>query len=82
MCVIDIKGEEPITYKVYLDEPNQHQTKSVKSKFSISLCISKGYHIADLEDIHSIFDQVRTVISHLEVLLSNKPPTPRTLVKD
>ena len=32
-----------------------------------------------LEEIFSIFDQVRPVVSHFEVRLPNKPPTPKNI---
>ena len=39
----------------------------------------KSNHITELEDICSIFDQVRLVVSNLEVLLPEKPPTPNNI---
>ena len=79
MCIIVINVEEPITYQGAFYKPNRHQTPCGKSKVNISLCISNSYQITDLEDIHSKFDQVRPVVSHLEVSLTNKPPTPKNI---
>ena len=42
-------------------------------------CIRKSYKRTDLEEIRSIFDQVRPMVSHLEVRLRNKPPTPNNI---
>ena len=50
-----------------------------KSKIKISLCRRKSYQRTDLEEIRSRFDQVRPVVSHLEVRLPNKPPTPKNI---
>ena len=49
--IIDINGEEHITYQGTLDELNQHQNPRGKSKFKISICISKSYQREDIEDI-------------------------------
>ena len=35
----------------------------------------KSYHRTDLEEIHSRFNQVRPVVSHIEGHLPNKSPT-------
>ena len=75
MWIVAINGEEPITAQGVLDELNNHQTPRVKSKINISLCRRKSYQRTDLEEIRSIFDQVRPVVSHLEVRLPKKPPT-------
>ena len=45
----------------------------------MSLCRRKSYQRTDLEEIRSRFDQVRPVVSHLEVRLPNKPPTPNNI---
>ena len=45
----------------------------------ISLFIRKSYQRTDLEEIHSRFDQFRPVVSHLEVHLPKKPPTPKNI---
>ena len=74
--IVAIHGEEPIKDQGVLDELNCHQTPRGKSNIKISLCRRKSYQRTDLEDIRSIFDQVRPVFSHLEVHLPNKPPTP------
>ena len=62
-----------------LDELNRHQTPRVKSKINISLIIRKSYKSTYLEEIRSRFDQVRPVVSHIEVRLPKKPPTPRNI---
>ena len=69
MWILDINGEENITDQGALDELNLHQTSHGKSKFKISLIRRKIYQRTDLEEICSRFDQVRPVVSHLEVLL-------------
>ena len=79
MWIIDINGEEPITAQGELDYLTWHQTTSEKYKFGISLCRKKSYQRTDIEDILSRFDQVRPVISHLEVCIPNKPPTPKNI---
>ena len=79
MWIIDINGEEPITAQGVLDELNCHQTLRGKSKINISLCIRKSYQRTDLEEIRSRFDQVRPVVSHIEVRLPKKPTTPNNI---
>ena len=79
MWIVATNGEEPITAQGVLDELNLHQTLRGKSKIKISLCIRKSYQITDLEEICSRFYQVRPVVSHLEVRLSKKPPTPNNI---
>ena len=79
VSIIDINGEEPIKAQGELDELNIHQTPHGKSKFNISLCRRKSYPRIDLEDICSIFDQVRPVVSYLEVSLPKKPSTPKSI---
>ena len=79
MWSVAINGEEPITYQGVLDELNRHQTPRGKSKTKISLCIRKIYQRTDLEEILSRFDQVRPVVSHLEVRLPKKLSTPNNI---
>ena len=74
--IVAINEEEPITAQGVIDELNLHQTPRGKSKIEISLCRRKSYQITYLEEIRSRFDQVRPVVSHLEVCLPKKPPTP------
>ena len=76
MWFIAINGEDHTTAQGVLDEQNQHQTPRVKYNIKISLCRRKRYQITGIEDICSRFDQVRPVVSHLEVCLPKKPPTP------
>ena len=72
MWVVAINGEDPITYQGAMDEINSHQTPHWESKFKIIICRSKSYQSTYLEDISSIFDQVWSVVSHLEVSLPEK----------
>ena len=69
LWIVDINGEYPITAQGVLDGLNCHQTPQVNSKIKISLCIRKSYQRTDLEEIRSIFYQVRPVVSRLEVRL-------------
>ena len=77
--IVAINGEEPITAQGVLDELNFHQTPRGKSKIKISLCRRKRYQRTDLEEIRSRFDQVRPLVSHLDVLLPKKPTTPKNI---
>ena len=79
VCIIAINGEEHITDQGVIDELNRHQTSRGKSKINISLCRSKNYQLTAIEDIRSIFYQVRHVVSHLECRLPKKPPTPNNI---
>ena len=74
--IIDINGEEPITAQVALDELNHHKNPHGKSNVKIIICRRKSYHRTDLENICSVFDQFRPLVSHLEIPLPEKPPTP------
>ena len=58
-----------------IDELNRHQTPQGKYKIKISLFRRKSNQRTDLEDIRSRFDQVRPVVSHLEVRPPDKTPT-------
>ena len=77
--IVAINLEEPITAQGVLDELKRHQTPQGRSKIKISLCRSKKYQITGLEEIYSRFDQVRPVVSHLEVCLPKKPPTSKNI---
>ena len=77
--IVAINGEKPIKVQGVLDELNCHKTPRGKSKIKISLCRRKSYQSTGLEEISSIFDQVRPVVSHLEVSLPKKPPTPNNI---
>ena len=79
MWLIEINGEDPITVQGTLDEINFHQTSHLKSKVIISLWKSKSYHIIDIEEIWSGFDQVRPVVSYIEVCLPKKTLTPKNI---
>ena len=79
MWIIDINGEEHIIDQCALDELNWHQTPRGKYKVNISLCRRKSYQITDLEEIKSIFDLVRPVVSNIEVRIPKKPTTPRNI---
>ena len=39
----------------------------------------KIYQITDLEEVRTIFDQFRHVVSHLEFFIPKKPPTPKNI---
>ena len=79
MCIIAINEEETTKYKGALDELNPNQTPCGKSKVHISLYRSKSYQRIYLEEVHSRFYQVRPVVSHLEVSLPKKSPTPKNI---
>ena len=70
---------EPITAQGVLDELNLRQSPRGKSKIKISLRRRKIYQRTDLEEVRSRFDQVRPVVSHLEIRLPKKPPTPKNV---
>ena len=76
-----IYEEEPIKYQYVLDGINIHQTPRGKSKVNITLCRRKSYQKTDIEDLFSIFDQVRPVDSHLDVRLPKKLTTPKSISK-
>ena len=82
MWIVAINGEEPITVEGALDELNQHQNPRGIYKVKISLRRRKRYQRKYLDYICSIFDQVRTVVSHLEVRIADKPPTPKNIGED
>ena len=73
--------EETIKNQDALDELNRHKTSHEKLKVKIIPCRSKGYQRTDHEEIFSIFDQVRPVVSHIEVTLPEEPPTLNNLVE-
>ena len=77
--IVDINGEEPITAQGVIDELNHHQTPRDKSNIKISLWRRKSHQRKYLEWIISRFDQVRPMVSHLEVRLPKKPPTPKNI---
>ena len=79
MWIVAINGEEPITYQGVIDELNRNQTPWGKYNIKISLCRRKNYQRTDPEEIRSRFDQVRPVVSLLEVSLPKKPPTPKNI---
>ena len=79
MLSITINWEESIIAKGALDELNSHKNTRGKSKVKISLCIWKSYQRTDLEEICSIFDQLRSVFLYLEVSLLEKPMTPKKI---
>ena len=79
MWILAINGEENITAQGALHELYRHQYTRVKSKVCISLIVMKSYQKTDLEEICSISDQFRPVISHLEFHLPKKPTTPKNI---
>ena len=79
MWDVAINGEEPITEKGALNEIQSYYTQYGESSININLCRRKSYQGKDLEEIRSIFDQVKSVVLHLEVSLPKNPLTPKTL---
>ena len=79
MWNVAINGDKPITDQGLLDELNSHQTPRVKSNINISLCRRKSYQRTNIEEICSRFDQVRPVVSNIEVRLPKKPPTSNSI---
>ena len=69
VCTIDINREECITEKGSLYELQRYQTQPIKSKVNISLLPSKIYLNTYLEELWTIFDQIRPVVSHIQVCL-------------
>ena len=80
LWIIAINGKYTITDQGVIDELNSHQNPHGKSKFKISLCSRKSYQRTDLEEIFSIFYQVRPVVPYLKVGLPEKPFTPKKIV--
>ena len=78
---IDINGEETIIYQGEIDELNSHKNPRGKPNVNISIWRRKNYHILDLEEIHFRYNQVRSMVSYIEVCLSNKLPQQITLLK-
>ena len=72
VCIILINVDESVTDKGALDELNYHQNQCGKTNVDISLCRRKKYQRTLFEDICSRFNQVRPVVSHLEVCLQKK----------
>ena len=79
---MDINGEEKITTQGTLDELHHCQNQCGESKVHIILHRSNIYHRTDIEVIRPRFDQVITVVSHLDVILSEKPLTPKNIGED
>ena len=79
MWIIAINEEYPVTAQGELDELYRHHNTRGKYRVKISLWIRKSNQRTDIEKIRSIFDQVRYVVSHIEVLLPKKPPTPNKI---
>ena len=77
--MIAINGEYPITFQGALDELNYHTNPHGKSKVKISLRRMNSYQIIDIEEIGSIFNQVRPLVSHLEVCIPEKSLTPKNI---
>ena len=78
ICIININGEDTITNKGSLDELHSYHTPQCKSRVNIILYRRKIYQKMDLEDICSIFDKFRPVVSHIEVHLPENIPTPKS----
>ena len=71
--------EEPLTSKGSLDGLQSSQNQCDKSKVKISLWQRKSYHRTDIEEIRLRFYQIRPVVSHLEVYLTDKHLTPKNI---
>ena len=81
MWIISINGEDPVTSQGALNKLQRHQTQLGKTNLKVSIFIRKSYKRKNIEDIRSIFDQVRPVVSHLEVIQPWKPLTPNNIVE-
>ena len=79
VLIIAINGLEPITAQGALDELKHHKNPRGKPKDKIRICRRKSYQITYLEDICSRFDQVRPVVSHIELRLPKKTSTPKNI---
>ena len=79
MWIVAINREEPIKSQGVLDELNFRQTPRGKSNIKTSLCRRNIYQSTYLEEIRSRFDEVRPVVSHLEIRLPKKHPTPNNI---
>ena len=79
--VVAINREDTITAEGMLDELQIYHTRHVKSKVNISLCIRNNHQRIYLKEIRSIFDQIRPMVSYIEVLFSEKPPNPKNIVE-
>ena len=77
MCIVANNVEDTITAQGVLDKLNRHQIQQGKSNIKISLYVLNNYQRIYLEEIRSIFDQVRPMVSHIEVSLTKKPPMPK-----
>ena len=75
--IVAINGEQPITDQGVLDELNFNQSPRGKSKIEIILFRRESYQRKNIEEIRYRFDQVRPMVSHIEVRPPNKPPTPK-----
>ena len=81
MWIISINGEDPVTSQGALNKLQRHQNQLGKTNLKVSIFIRKSYKRKNIEDIRSIFDQVRPVVSHLEVIQPWKPLTPNNIVE-
>ena len=79
VCIIAINVKGPITVQGKIDEHNRHQNPNENFKVNIGLCRRQNDQITIVEYICYIFDQVRPVVSHLEVRLPEKPLTPKSI---
>ena len=81
MWIIAINVEQPIIAQGAIDELLSHQTQHGKYKVNISLCRCKTYQRTYPEYIQSRMDQVRTVVSYIEVFPQISLQHQRTLVE-
>ena len=77
VCIIYNNGEDPIPAKGSLGKLQCYHTQCENSESKISLYRKKIYQFTNIEEPRSIFDQIRPVISNLEVSLLEKPKPPK-----
>ena len=73
VCIIAINGDKTVITKGLIDEIQRYHTQHSNKKLNIRLCSRNSYQCTDIEELWSIFDQIRPVVSHLEVNLPEKP---------
>ena len=72
-CIISITAQDVI------DELQRYHNLRVKYKVNISICRTKSYQRTYLEEIWYIFDEFISVVSRIEVCLSEIPLTPNNI---
>ena len=79
LYVLKMDGEEPITAKCAPEDIRLHQNNKWKLNFWILIFEWKCSQRTNLEDIGSLFHQIRPIVSHLEVRLPQKPKFPKNI---